>query len=72
MKYALSFAAGMLCGAIAMVSALAWPELKRPNDDAFAIQAFRDMGCQPYITKDGALISGCDKIVKIEVTNGRN
>lgn len=67
MKTPIAFAVGLLFGAFAMLLALAWPEIS--PGDAISIQAFRDMGCEPYLTKDGALISGCKQIKHLtEVT----
>lgn len=57
-------------GAVAMVLFLAWP-IALPDDDMLAIQAFRDMGCEPHYTESKALVSGCEKVKAVRLEFGK-
>lgn len=70
-KQSLTLAAGMLIGAAAMLFYLAWPEISVSQADTTFIQAFRDMGCQPYKTDSGALRSGCEAVKHVAVGAAR-
>lgn len=72
MKITLAFLGGVITSLCMVGAIIAWPETSTDivtlRTNALAIQAFRDLGCDPYFNNTGALVTGCKTVKRVEIS----